>query len=313
MKIKQSLKQLYGLATFIPGIPKHLRGTGGTNTARYCYSVWLRHLVMARQNGLVNFPTVVAELGPGDSIGIGLAALLSGVESYFAFDIVAHANLSRNLNIFEELIDLFRERSDIPGDDEFPHVKPALPTYRFPVQILTEDRLKIYLNASRLSKIRQSIYNPADKDSVITYKAPWMDANVVSKNTIDMVYSQAVMEHIDNLPITYRVLHDWLKPGGVMSHQIDFKCHDTADEWNGHWTYSDFRWRLIRGKQPYLLNRQPHSVHINLIKESGFSIVLDIPFKTLSIFTRNQLALPFQSMTNDDLETSGAFIQAVKV
>src|SRR5689334_3926898 len=56
---------------------RHL-GTGGSSSARYCYSVWLRHLSMAARLGLNTDPKDVAELGPGHSIGVGLAALLSG-------------------------------------------------------------------------------------------------------------------------------------------------------------------------------------------------------------------------------------------
>jgi len=82
MKLKQLI---FGMATFVPGIYQlRAKGTGGTDSARYCYSVWLRHLVMAKRNGLNPYPRIVAELGPGDSLGIGLAALISGCDKYFA-------------------------------------------------------------------------------------------------------------------------------------------------------------------------------------------------------------------------------------
>ena len=68
-----------GMATYIPGL-RILTGrrTGGTVSARYCYSVWLRHLSMLYQSALPTTFKTTAELGPGDSLGIGLAALLSG-------------------------------------------------------------------------------------------------------------------------------------------------------------------------------------------------------------------------------------------
>ena len=120
MKIKNLLS---GMATYIPGVNRfRAKGTGGTDSARYCYSVWLRHLVMAYNNGLSTTPQIVAELGPGDSIGVGLAALISGVEKYYAFDVVEHATNQRNLTIFDELLALFRKKEDIPGKDEFPKV-----------------------------------------------------------------------------------------------------------------------------------------------------------------------------------------------
>ena len=78
-----------GLATFIPGyVSGSPREPGGTVSPRYCYSVWLRHLVMASDGCLFEYPKTVAELGPGDSIGIGLAALISGADEYYAFDVV---------------------------------------------------------------------------------------------------------------------------------------------------------------------------------------------------------------------------------
>ena len=67
----------------------------------------------------------------------------------------------------------------------------------------------------------------------------------------------------------------WLKPSGYISNQVDFKCHGTAPEWNGHWRYSDWMWRLVRGRRAYLLNRAPISAHLALLKEEGFEIACD--------------------------------------
>ena len=78
--MRSPLKQMaIGMATWLPGRANLWVGaTGGTVSARYCYGVWLRHMKMAREAGLDTNPRVVAELGPGDSLGIGLAALLAG-------------------------------------------------------------------------------------------------------------------------------------------------------------------------------------------------------------------------------------------
>jgi len=58
------------------------------------YSLWLRHVVTAYQNGAFHTgpPSVVVELGPGKSLGTGLAALLSGAEKFCAFDVVQYAS-----------------------------------------------------------------------------------------------------------------------------------------------------------------------------------------------------------------------------
>src|SRR4051812_17852269 len=111
-----------GLTTYIPGLRGlALRNRGTTHDARYCYSVWLRHLVMASIGGAQPYPRVVAELGPGRSLGIGLAALIGGAEHYCALDVVRlAADREANLTVFDQLVMLFRARTPIPGADEFP-------------------------------------------------------------------------------------------------------------------------------------------------------------------------------------------------
>ena len=128
---------LGGLASYVPGINR-LRTvpTGGTDSARYCYSVWLRHLVLAAEHGAAARPRIVAELGPGDSVGIGLCALLTGAERYLGLDVVRYASLERNQRILDELVGLLRARTPIPDAVEFPVVKPYLDDYRFPAHLL---------------------------------------------------------------------------------------------------------------------------------------------------------------------------------
>jgi hypothetical protein len=127
-----------------------------------------------------------------------------------------------------------------------------------------------------------------------------------------MVYSQAVLEHVNDLARTLQVLHLWLKPDGFMSHEIDFKCHGTAKEWNGHWACPDLLWRLVQGKRPYLLNRQPCSIYTTLLQKVGFEIVCEMRTKTASRIRRKDLAKNFRNMSDDDLTTSSCFIQALK-
>ncbi|MDA8136953.1 MAG: methyltransferase domain-containing protein [Desulfobacteraceae bacterium] len=311
MKLKHFI---LGIITFLPGLNKFkAKGTGGTDSARYCYSVWLRHMVMAKKNGLNPYPGIVAELGPGDSLGIGMAALISGCERYFAFDVVEHSNTEKNLQIFDELVSLFQNRTAIPGEEEFPEVKPYLDDYNFPADIYDEGRLSHALEESRLKKIRAAVGLPPGAESLLSCKTSWYDDHALEKESLDMIYSQAVLEHIDDLRNAYRAMRLWLKPEGYISHQIDFKSHGTADEWNGHWMYSDLMWKLMRGKRPYLINREPHSAHLAILKEQGFKLLCDKKTQSKSNYTLDDLSQRFKSITDEDLITSGAFIQAIKI
>ena len=306
-----------GILSFIPGANSILIGSrlarsrlGGADSARYCYSVWLRHMVMAYDHGLPANPRVVAELGPGASLGIGMAALISGADSYYACDVVRHANTASNLKVFDRLVELFRRKEAIPGDDEFPEVRPKLDSYRFPDQVLTTERLELSLEANRIASLRRSVLATESTIPRIHYQIPWYDNDVIEHGSVDLIFSQAVLEHVDELTLAYDRMNKWLKPYGYMSHTIDFRCHRTARDWNGHWTYSDFVWKMIRGRLPYLINRAPCSRHVELMKSAGFKIVAELKTFQPSAIDERQLAPGFSG--GNDLITSGAFVQALK-
>lgn len=303
---------LAGLATWIPGYD-YVRTTGGTDSARYCYSVWLRHLMLVHASGCMpdRVPRVIAELGPGDSIGIGVAALLSGADKYYALDLVRYSDLARTRAIFDELVRLFRERQPVPGEDEFPALKPAPASYAFPHALLGEQALGRALAPERIAGIRAAIDHAADAPSMIVYQAPWNDPAVIRPSSVDLIFSQAALEHVDDLDGVYAAMRRWLAPSGLMSHQIDYRCHRKADTWNGHWTYSDLAWKVVVGRRSYLLNRAPHSRHLALLKENGFEIVGVEPIRSPSVLRRGQLAPKFRDLSEDDLTTSGAYIVAV--
>ena len=302
---------LAGLSTYIPGY-KFMRPTGGTDSARYCYSVWMRHLVLATAAGqCAKTPRTVAELGPGDSIGIGLAALLSGAEKYYALDIVRYTDLSKNTAIFDELVELFSQRHDIPADDEFPLANPKLDDYSFPSHILDDEWQENLLDPRRIASIRASIERADADSSMIVYQAPWDDQRTIRESSVDMIYSQAVLEHVDDLTGVYQTMRRWLNPGGFMSHQIDFKCHGKADTWNGHWTYSDMAWKVVVGRQPYLLNREPRSAHLHQLEHNGFDLVVEKVITADSTLTRQNLARRFRNISDDDLTTSGSYMLSI--
>lgn len=297
-----------GIATYIIPSLRHRLGTGGTDSARYCYSVWLRHLRKCRDQGIREYPRVVAELGPGDSLGIGLAALLSVADKYYAFDIVEHASNEKNVEIFDELLELFQQRADIPGEDEFPRVHPLLDSYDFPSDILSEEHLNRMLDKRRVERLRASVMSTEAPGSPVKYIVPWIDSSILEKDSVDMIFSQAVLEHVDALEEAYQAMRAWLKPTGIMSHEFDFKCHKSADEWDGHWTYSDVMWKLIRGRRPWFLNRQPHSVHLDMLKRTGFSVIYDDPFRSDSTIDKEGVARSLRKITDDDLTISSAFM-----
>jgi hypothetical protein len=264
---------------------------------------------MAHESGLDTKPSVVAELGPGDSLGIGLMSLLLGANKYFALDVVNFSNSAHNLLIMDELVDMLKNRLPIPNEIEYPRVCPKLQNYEFPDQIYSEEYLDKCLSDERINKIRLSL---TDSQGMIEYKAPWYCNEQVIDNKVDMILSQAVLEHIDELDEAYKRMHQWLKLGGYMTHCIDFKSHGYADTWDGHWRISPWYWFLLRGKRPYLINRYPYSIHKNIINSLGFVLIKEFFTRKPPSFNRRIMNSSFEYMSDDDREISGIFIQVKK-
>src|SRR6266511_3145040 len=110
---------LKGTLTWVPLLNAWRRrraSTGGTDNPRYCYSVWLRHLVTLKSWGFHIKGARVGELGPGDSIGTGLAALLSGAEHYIGLDMLPFSAKADLESTFDELVRLYSTREPIPDN-----------------------------------------------------------------------------------------------------------------------------------------------------------------------------------------------------
>jgi len=309
---------LRGALTLVPGVdrivPRIGIGTGGTDSAAYCHGVWFKHLVMLHQHGLRRLPDTIAELGPGDSLGIGLAAMLSGVDHYVALDVVQHFDQGKNLAILDGLIERFRRREP-RWRKGWPDIDPYLDERLFPSHLLPDDRLERALAPGRLAAIRRALMGEAREGDPVSIRSvvPWDDAAVVQADSIDLILSHSVLEHVVDLDKTYAAIRAWLRPGGWMSHQIDFKSHGLSGEWNGFRGYPEALWKLVLGNRPFLLNREPWSTHARLLEQNRFELVcvLRQHLRDRGI-ARGRLAARWRGMSDDDLNCSGAFVIARK-
>lgn len=296
----------YGLLSVVPGVPESLYlGTGGTNFAEYCYCIWLRHLARARAGGMEAFPRVVAELGPGDSIGVGLAALLSGAHRYVALDALAHADPAGNLRIFDELVQLFRRRAPIPGRDVLPETGLGAGDTAFPVDLIGERELETALADARVEWLRGIVAGKSTPD-VLDYRAPWGRLSSADEASVDFLVSNAVMEHVADLGDAYMAMRRWLRGGGIASNQIDFRSHGLFRAWDGHWACPDWLWRLFVGRRPYLLNREPLATHREMAAIAGLE-ELQVSRVELAAVSK-RLAPRFAGMSTEDRVTSSAYL-----
>lgn len=284
--------------------------TGGTTESRYCYTVWLRHLIHVNkyQQGI---PAAVAELGPGDSFGTGIAALLCGCEKYIALDRFTYASPERNVKIFDELVLLFNKRTPLPGDDEFPLAAPFPDSYDFPAHILTEEIMTRSMMPERLAAIRKELAAPAATNIFVRSFIPWKTDDI-KEGTLDLVFSQAALQYT-HLDLVYSSISKWLKPKGIISHTIDFASLGCHSVWNGHWAYSAFEWNLFGIGKKMLINREPLSYHKNHLARYHFNLLDTIMYKKANGFAKEKLAKEFRELPGDDVETHAAYMISARL
>jgi hypothetical protein len=288
-----------GLLSWIPGLQLQFVPHGsGTASAEYCYGVWLKHLTLLWAHGMRELPRAVLELGPGASIGTGVAALLSGAESYTGIDAVPYATAPTNDAVRRDLVAMFQSRAPRPKPG-FPPFDQYLDGRLFPSHILDEGRLAAALAPRRLARLEQSV-------RYLT----WKDTGAIGAASIDLVFSHVVMNQVDDLDGVYGHCARWLRPGGWMSHQIDFTSLDTTPEWNGHRGYDELAWKLIAGRRAYFVNRAVCSTHLEIMRRKGFEVVHVIRGSRQGGLTRAQLAPRWRSCSDEDLSTQSAFVVA---
>jgi hypothetical protein len=272
------LKLLYGgLKSYLPRSAYSM--AAHPVDARYGYAVWMRHLTMLHQHGIAGPFASVVELGPGNSIATGVAALLSGAQRYTGLDVLEHMAHKTNPEVLDEVVGLFHRRAPIPGPEAYPALNPALESYAFPAAALDANLFDV---PARVAAIRAALLDPdSDTQQKLRHIVPW-DADSLAPGSADLIFTQAVLQEIPHEPVsdalrkTICTMAGWLAPGGIMSHQIDFGIYG-LEPWNIHWKWSDLEWKLIRGRRDNFVNREPLSTYINLLRECGMTIVAAQP------------------------------------
>lgn len=299
-----------GALTFVPLVNKlTCRGSTGTDSALYCYAVWLRICHYLEKSGYdVRRFRNVCELGPGDSLGIGACALLTSAESYIGLDAKKHASRQANVAVLGELLELFRRQHEVPGIETFPQFIPDDHPLHFPRWIANHASSHGLLQDNRVASIREGLLR---NQSPVEYVAPWNDERAIKPATMDLVFSHVVMEHIDDYAVVYKHIETWLRPGAVALHIVDYGSHFLSEPWHGHLTCSDSIWRIVRGTRPYFINRRTHSHHLDAITESGLKITHVYP-RLAPRVPREKLSRSLRDIPDEDLSISGAMIIATK-
>jgi hypothetical protein len=212
-----------------------------------------------------------------------------------------HTESERNLAVFDEMVELFRKRASVPIEGWCARVFPFVDDPAFPHDLLPDGLLQRTLDADRIGALRQDL---AARGNVF-FRARFASnpAALRVDEPIDIIISESVLEHVDDLDSAYRAFARWLSPGGAMAHLIDYSSHNLSRHWNGHWQCSPMIWSLTRGKRIFLINRVPHQGHLNLLQAHGFDVVHCDKLRRVDGLTTDEFSPEFRGMGFTDATT----------
>lgn len=204
------------------------------------------------------------ELGPGGSLGFGLLALQSGAKKYYAIDDGIHTFVGKR-----QLL----QYSQLCGDMK------NIQHYFIP----QKDGVSYNPHFIQYLSINQES----------TYPLP--------DNSIDVIYSCAVLEHVHDLTLCFSEMTRVLKPGGILYHEVDLRDHIFSQKSLWFLTLSDHWFHLLFSHTGGFVNRKRKSHYRQLAEQHHLSI---LSFEPTIQYTPNTLPIKLQQRyTQEDLQT----------
>ncbi|MFC2152999.1 methyltransferase domain-containing protein [Bacteroidota bacterium] len=232
--VKAAIK---GVVTFIPfvsliiNIHKRNKHNHSGSNALFCYTLWMKIITfLQNSNCPIQFESI-AEIGSGGSLGLGFCALLTGSKKYTILEIEKNFDSNKNLQLFEEILSLFKANTKVPSNKQFEQINIKTNDIEYYNRIIDQVDLGNYLSDKRIREIRENILFKSS--NLIEYNFDW-GKNPPINAQFDLLFSRAVMEHVNSPNLVYKNIYNVLKSGGIMLHDIEFHSHGITKSWYGH-------------------------------------------------------------------------------
>ncbi len=261
------------------------------NTSLYTFNVFKGFYEKALQCGVDIKNSSILEMGAGKPLGTGIFWNFAGVKKYTSIDKFIQINLSDLwLQRFETMLSMNLFYPD-----------------NFKIDSLVKKNGNQYvLNEEKIRLIQGSL-----------------EEYPLEKNSFDFIYSNAVMEHMTNIEVILKKLHNVLKDDGVMYHGIDLREHHTnlrtVPDKNtsiDYLKYSKEEWeRMYPPGSEHYINRFRASDFQKYFKDSGFRVVdfITTQKKDLDETIYHKIHSEFHKYSIDDLKTTGIHMVLKKI
>lgn len=201
--------------------------------------------LIARCGGTLDLDgKVILELGPGYSLTMALLFLAMGARKVYLIDRFKH--------LFWDKQDIAYHRKALNKIKEMdlPYVPSAMDALSF-----SEHSDNIALNHNKIE------FRSGDAASI-----------PLGDSSIDIVFSNAVMEHVHNVRKAIDEIHRVTRNEGLGIHEIDLRDHFFAQTPLRLLQYPDWLWNLMTWFRPGYTNRLRLADYIKLFESYGFEI-----------------------------------------
>jgi len=132
------------------------------------------------------------------------------------------------------------------------------------------------------------------------------------KGEVDLVFSRAVLEHVNDLPASFHDMYAALKPGGIAIHLVDLKSHGLhRSNPLDFLAWPSWLWSLMYGAKG-VPNRLRVDAYREAVAQSGFELIELKPTLLASAAdiqdVRPQLAERFKNLSDEDLSWLGFWL-----
>jgi len=267
--IKLTKAIVKGMVTYIPGAAYLLEKKKRTSKhsgihAEFCYTLWLSILSTFDENGIKPYFEKIGELGSGGSVGVGICALLTGTKKFFALAFKNNFVKDSNLKLLDEIFVLLKNKTPIPN--HFKQLNIQISNNDFPSHLISPR----FNENNFIAELRNEINSDCLCSKYLNILYEWHKKPPLN---LDLVFSRAVMEHVNEPDQVYKHIANHQKSGAYTFHDIEFHSHGITKNINGHLNINKWVWKIISGNRSYYLNRWMFLDHIHALESLNIKII----------------------------------------